>query len=394
MPGEQVAARIAHHDEESRTRGRLFGQHAGGDQFLAEARWREHEAVVRECVRLRGVPGPRGGEDRRELAVGLDAHGERRDRRTISAANRCEKPGDRTALTRWAEHGELRLGKRAHELRRAVECEIEPLAKRAGTQPLSAARGILRCEHDSRAVDDPERDHALRRQRRLHRLSEILGLGGAASWRGALTLGIRRQTRSALDHHRILRHARGFGGVLAHPHVESLDDGAEQRLEARDPRLGDRIAHAVVGPVAEPDEKPAHDHRRRVAPGLGLDEVRDDVRDRVGGGFGIARANVEYPRLRRRAFGRGLRFAGHPARSLAARNDRRITGRVGLRRASSTKPAGTSCLPERRSTCSSRHARWTPRDVRTAGRDRPSDRRSAARRQVSSWKPARCKGEG
>ncbi len=155
---------------------------------------------------------------------------------------------------------------------------------------------------------------------------EFLGFGGAAARRRGLVAHLGGEPRGPLDDDRLLGDPRRLGVVLADPDVEPLDDGAEQRLEARHARFRDRFADAVVGPVPEPDQQRAGQHRRGVAPGLGLDQIGDDVRDRVGRRLGIADTDVEDRHLLRRA----ARASTSPRSSSAARRRHRFRRRSPL----------------------------------------------------------------
>ena len=174
------------------------------------------------------------------------------------------------------------------------------------------------------AVDDPERDDALRRHRRLQdrgrgpppRRCTVPGAGGA---------GRARRPRAARPARR--RPGRGRGGP---PRC----DARRPRRRAPSPRC--RAAPRGSSPASRRSSRErrctpssprtisrhAGQHGRRVAPGLGLDQVRDDVRDRVGRRLGIAGAEVEDRRPRRAA----ARARGSGRRSWSGRRPHRWRG--------------------------------------------------------------------
>ena len=195
----------------------------------------------------------------------------------------------------------LRVGKRAHELRRAVDREVEPLPERAGAQALAAALRIARREHEAVAVDDAEA-----RPRRCVDSDDCtwrdraLGLGRARCRRrcpsGADRLGRQPRARSQPRRDRLASRAASArcSPTQTSSPLTTVPSSAS-RLVTRVSAI-DRV-HAVVRPVAEDNQQEPDDHRGRVAPRLGLDQVRDDVRNRVGGRLGIAGADVEDARF-------------------------------------------------------------------------------------------------
>ncbi len=207
------------------------------------------------------------------------------------------------ALPAWTAHRQLGFRIRTNELRRTVEREVQALPERRCAQPLAAAQGILRRQNEARPVDDAEGDHVLGHERRRHPRAELLGFLGAAPDPLGRVAALRHEAGGARHHVGVGGDARSLGHVLADPHVESLHDRAEQGFEACAARLGERRPHARVRPDPESDQQCPEQDRRRVAPGLRLDEPGDQVGDRAGARVRIARADVDRALLRLRSRG-------------------------------------------------------------------------------------------
>ena len=314
VPGQQVAARVAHRDEERRARRRGIGEHAGSTSSSAK----------RDCVSMRPssenayasavLPGPRGGEDRRELAVGLDAHRQRH-----RSPARC--PAESARGTRRPDGAtRTRLAPTARDRDRAARTAARRRARGRAAGGRRPSAGVARsaCGSLTRARARCGRRSGTRP--RLPSTSDACSIrprsSASAVHRPAPGPGAAPRPRGAPPARRPPDPGRGAPPRCGarRPRHRARYDGAEQRLETRHPRFGDRIANAVVRPVAETDQQHPGQHRRRVAPGLGLDQVRDDVRDRVGRRLGVARAEVEDLRLGRRTAARdglvGHRRAG------------------------------------------------------------------------------------
>jgi hypothetical protein len=169
-----------------------------------------------------------------------------------------------------------------HELRRTVQRRIQLLAKRRCPQPLPAPQRILRGEHETRAVEDPEGNHVVGHERGLHTLAELFRLRGAAPHARVRIALFGRQPRGARHDVRIARDPSCFRHVLADPDVEALDDCAEQRFGGRHARFRQRVAHAVVCPDAEPEQQRAEQHGGGVAPRFRLDQTRNQIGNGTG----------------------------------------------------------------------------------------------------------------
>ncbi len=361
-----IAAGIADGDRECRWLRVVLGQQAARDQRVREPRRREHQAVFRERVRLRGGAGTRGAEHAGEITVRHHADGQRDRGRTRLAAHGRDQPRHGPALAIGAGDRQFGLGMRSHELRGAVERAIQSVAKDRGVHTLSAARRILRRDDDAGAIDHEEADDPARADARLQHAREFDGIGRLAQRArgGGIARGRRGESAGALLEPRLFRQPFGFGAVLADPDLDAGSDGADQRLQADRLRLRDRVAHTVVGPVAEADQQHAHDHRRRVAPGLGLDEVRDEVGNRVRRRLRVADADVEHPHALGRAIGGRGRRGDHRGRQGVTRAASARTTRDSWKR-STASPAAVvrRCRHAGRRARSSRGSR-TPRRVR------------------------------
>ena len=224
-------------DEDAELAAASSGSTPASTSSLAEARRREHEAVVGKRLRFRGAAGPRA-------------------QKIVASRDRPPRPWP---APRLPVHRPPRIGARnqvdgrhADPTRPRTESSDlgkgpdDVAARRRARDPAFAGtrRSASRCPHrvgsldastSPRAVNDPERDDALSSKATIAPIrprssASAVQRPGAAPGRWASD----REPGGALDHHGIsLAHASSFGGVLAHPDVEPFDHGAEQRLEAR-----------------------------------------------------------------------------------------------------------------------------------------------------------------
>ena len=263
-------------------RGRLpptSGSTPRRDQLVGEARRRQHQTVIRKGVGLRSVARTRGREDCRELAIGLHAHRQRGDRmlrRRGESARGTTRPGERCLGSRPEREllvsgcGRTNCGvpsSARSEPTAGTRSERRRWPQRAGSFEASTSppRSTMRNATTPR-----------RRQRRLHPLPEVLGFGGAtAAAPPTMCARFCSEPSGALDHDRILRDRAPPRQCARQPRRRAPSTtvpSSASRLATRVCR--DRIANAVVGPVAEADQQRTDDHGRRVAPRLGLDQAR------------------------------------------------------------------------------------------------------------------------
>ena len=141
-------------------------------------------------------------------------------------------------------------------------------------------------------------------------LAEFFSVGSASWGSGTIAL-FRREACGPGDNLGVLGDSRRLGHMLSDPDIESLDNGSQQSLKANGARLRERIAYAVIRPITEPDQQRAQQQRRGVAPRLGLDQIRENVRDRICRRFGIAGTDVENRNAWRRISGSFAGLAFH-----------------------------------------------------------------------------------
>ena len=157
MTRRQVAARVAHVDRERALRRELVGKFARDGEELAIAARRQQQAVVAERVDVDLPDHALRREQARELLVRVRAHREHRRRLPVLAAHRREEPQQRPRLPVLVRDRELRIGERAHDLRLAVDREVELLAEHGRAHPPAAVLVRLGRDDHAVAVDEPDR---------------------------------------------------------------------------------------------------------------------------------------------------------------------------------------------------------------------------------------------
>jgi len=120
-----------------------------------------------------------------------------------------------------------------HELRHAVDGEIEALAERSEVRRCPQRCGSFDARTSPVRSDDPERDDPLGGHRGLQYPAEVFRLGGAPFpvRGGGLAARLGREPRRPRDDGRVPGEADRLGAMLADPDVEARHHGAEQRIE-------------------------------------------------------------------------------------------------------------------------------------------------------------------